>query len=331
MADRKRSDRHAIGGGTVVVIGGANIDVKARIAGDTVPATSNPGLSATLSAGGVGRNIAHNLARLGIATRLISIVGRDAEADRLLDETARAGVDVSQVKRGKAPTGLYSAVLDRTGELVIGVSAMAILDELTPADLQKRAAAIDQAAFIVADCNLRPDCLKWLLARATRRKIPILLEPVSVPKAAKLTPLLRTGLMLHTMTPNLMQLEALAGVPVGNMTRLRRATLALHDRGVANILVGLGPRGAALSCRDGEATLFQRIPAAMRTAQDVTGGGDALVAGYVAAIMRGTQPIGAAVFGQAAAGLAVASTTTVSAKIDPRRVMRAAAELARRM
>ncbi len=104
-----------IGGDTVVVIGGANIDVKARIAGTMVPATSNPGISATLSPGGVGRNIAHNLARLGIATRLISIVGRDAEGDRLLDETARAGVDVSRVKRGKAPTGLYSAVLDRTG------------------------------------------------------------------------------------------------------------------------------------------------------------------------------------------------------------------------
>ena len=113
MAGKKPGRRRALGG-AVVVIGGANIDVKARIAGTTVPATSNPGTSATLSAGGVGRNIAHNLARLGIQTRLISIVGRDPEGSRLLDETARAGVDVSQVRRGKAPTGLYSAVLDST-------------------------------------------------------------------------------------------------------------------------------------------------------------------------------------------------------------------------
>jgi pseudouridine kinase len=330
VAGKKPGRRRALGG-AVVVIGGANIDVKARIAGTTVPATSNPGTSATLSAGGVGRNIAHNLARLGIQTRLISIVGRDPEGSRLLDETARAGVDVSQVRRGKAPTGLYSAVLDSTGELVIGVSAMSILDELTPADLQKRADAIDRAAFVIADCNLRPDCLKWLLARTRRHKVPILIEPVSVPKAAKLTPLLRAGIRLHTMTPNLKQLEALAGAPLGTAARLRHAASALHDRGIENILVGLGPKGAALSCRSGEATLFQHIPAAMHAAQDVTGGGDALVAGYVAAIMGGTQPIGAAVFGQAAAGLAVASVNTVSAKIDPKRVMRAAAELARRM
>jgi pseudouridine kinase len=329
VAEKRERSRNI--GGTVVVIGGANIDVKARIAGSTVPATSNPGTSAALSAGGVGRNIAHNLARLGIDTHLISVVGRDREGDHLLDETARAGVDVSQVKRGKAPTGLYSAVLDHTGELVIGVSAMAILDELTPTDLQKRAATIDAATFVVADCNLRPDCLKWLLARAKRHKIPILLEPVSVPKTAKLTPLLRAGLRLHTMTPNLKQLEALTGAPLGSATRLRQATLSLHDLGIDNILVGLGPKGAALSCRNGEATLFQHVPAAMPVARDVTGGGDALVAGYVAAIMGGTQPIGAAVFGQAAAGLAVASVSSVSAKIDPKRVMRAAAELARRM
>jgi pseudouridine kinase len=320
-----------IGGGTVVVIGGANLDVKTRIAGATVPATSNPGTSATLSAGGVGRNIAHNLARLGIATRLISIVGRDPEGARLLDETARAGVDVSEVKRGKAATGLYNAVLDRAGELVIGVSAMTIFDELTPADLEKRAATIDRAAFLVADCNLRPDCLKWLLARAKRRKIPLLLEPVSVPKAAKLAPLLRGNLRLHTMTPNLKQIEALAGAALGTAARLRRAAMALHDRGVENILIGLGPKGAALSWRSGETTHFQHIPAAMRAPKDVTGGGDALVAGYVAAVMGGAQPIGAALFGQAAAGLAVASASTVSAKIDPKRVMRAAAQLARRM
>jgi pseudouridine kinase len=249
----------------------------------------------------------------------------------LLAETARAGVDVSGVKRGKAPTGLYSAVLDRRGELVIGVSAMAVLDEITPADLVKRATAIDGASFLVADCNLRPDCLQWLLARAKRRGIPILVEPVSVPKAAKLAPLLRGGLRLHTLTPNLKQIEALAGESLGNAARLRKAALALHDCGVENILIGLGPKGAALSSRNGEATVFQRIPPAVRAAADVTGGGDALVAGYVAAIVGGSPPIGAAVFGQAAAGLAVTSVMSVSAKIDPKRVMRAATALARRM
>src|SRR3954453_1197911 len=45
---------------SVVVVGGANMDVKARSARSAVPATSNPG-AASMAAGGVGRNIAENL------------------------------------------------------------------------------------------------------------------------------------------------------------------------------------------------------------------------------------------------------------------------------
>src|SRR3954453_12043452 len=42
---------------SVVVLGGANMDVKARSRSSIVTATSNPG-TAAMSAGGVGRNIA---------------------------------------------------------------------------------------------------------------------------------------------------------------------------------------------------------------------------------------------------------------------------------
>ena len=314
----------------VAVIGGANIDIKARISGRTVAATSNPA-EATLSVGGVGRNIAHNLAKLGIAARLISVVGDDVDGDRLLQETAKAGVDVSGVKRVRGSSGLYAAVLDHSGELVIGVSAMSVLEKFTAADLKRRAAAIDGAAFIIADCNLRPDCLRWLVARARARGISILLEPVSAPKAEKLLTLLRARAPIHTLTPNLHQLEVLARRKIAGPTDLRRSTNVLHDRGVAHVLVGMGAKGAALSLRRDEHTAFHRIPAAAAKARDVTGGGDALVAGYVAALIQGHSPLEAALFGQAAAGIAVAATATVSPRLNAKDVWRRAAMLRRRI
>lgn len=313
-----------------MVVGGANIDIKPRIAGRTIAATSNPG-SATVSIGGVGRNIAHNLAQLGIATRFIGIVGRDPEGDRLLEASAAAGVDVSGVKRAEGATGLYAAVLDQAGELVIGVSAMAILDNLRPADLRRRAAAIDGAGFVIADCNLRPDCLAWLLERTACRGIPLLIEPVSAPKAAKLAALLKSGLPLHTATPNLKQVEALAGRRVRSATDLKRAAAALHARGIVHLLIGLGPKGALLSSRLDGSLRRHRIPAAASGARDVTGGGDALVAGYVAALMRGYPARDAALLGQAAAGLAVATEATVNPATTFQLLERRAAALKRRM
>ncbi|MGQ7169018.1 PfkB family carbohydrate kinase, partial [Escherichia sp. R-CC3] len=44
-------------------------------------------------AGGVGRNIAHNLALLGRDVHLISAIGNDFYGETLLEETRRAGVN----------------------------------------------------------------------------------------------------------------------------------------------------------------------------------------------------------------------------------------------
>jgi pseudouridine kinase len=114
----------------VVVVGGANVDIKARSTAALVGATSNPGI-VVRTPGGVGRNVAENLARLGSRVALVSTVGSDPDGDWLLEETAAAGVDVSSVLRG-GRTGRYVALLDANGELVAGVSDMAATDALGP-------------------------------------------------------------------------------------------------------------------------------------------------------------------------------------------------------
>src|SRR6185295_5414330 len=117
--------------GTVVCIGGANIDIKCRIAGPTVMGSSNPG-AAALAPGGVARNIAHNLALLGVGAALVSVVGDDSFGARVIAATAAAGVDMRGVIRSAGATGSYHAILDAAGELILGVAAMGILERLTP-------------------------------------------------------------------------------------------------------------------------------------------------------------------------------------------------------
>lgn len=202
------------------MVGGANIDIKVAIKNATIMATSNPG-TATVSVGGVGRNIAHNLARLGTPTKLISAVGRDPEGERLLAETAAAGVDVSAVRRN-GTTGTYSAVLDRTGELLIGVSAMDVIDTLTQRALGRSRRAIEGAAFLIADCNLPRSSLQWLHQCAKQSGIPFLVEPVSAVKVEKLNAILRRGAAIHTVTPNLQQLAALTGRDLRSRRRRNR-------------------------------------------------------------------------------------------------------------
>jgi pseudouridine kinase len=328
-ANKARRDPKGRGAPFVVVVGGANIDIKVAIDGKVVPATSNPG-KAVVTSGGVGRNIAHNLARLGLAVRLISVVGRDAEGDRLLEETAAAGVDVTAVKRGRGNTGLYSAILDRGGELVIGVSAMDVIAELNKRDLEHNRTAIERAAFVVADCNLDPSTLGWLHRRTAESNVPFMIEPVSAVKAKKVLALLKRSRPIHTITPNLKQLEVLSGHAITGLASARRAAAALRSGPVSHVLVGLGPDGALLSSKiDGE-IVQHHVPAMRIRPKDVTGGGDALVAGYVSGIVRGRTPLEAVLLGQAAAAFAVESAETVSARMDFAAVLKRAGTLKRR-
>ena len=95
----------------MLVVGGAVLDTKVRTARAPVLGTSNPG-TASATVGGVGRNIAENLARLGRPTVLVAAVGDDPAGDTVLQRTAAAGVECRHVVVSPHPTGTYAAVLD---------------------------------------------------------------------------------------------------------------------------------------------------------------------------------------------------------------------------
>ena len=79
-----------------MVVGAINMDIRAELLTSTILKQPHP-CSVHCSAGGVGRNIAHNLALLGRDVHLISAIGNDFYGETLLEETRRAGVNVSKL------------------------------------------------------------------------------------------------------------------------------------------------------------------------------------------------------------------------------------------
>lgn len=289
---------------TIIVAGGANLDIKSRISGKTIPGTSNPGWTET-SAGGVGRNIAENLARLGAKVGLLTLIGEDSNGDRLRRSARAIGIDTSLMMRRKGSTGTYSATLGADGEMLIAVSDMSLLDGMKLGDITQHKEALSAADLLVADGNLPLPCLKALLQIGKRGEIPLVLEPVSVPKALRLKPLLQEGLPMAALTPNRDELAALTGLPVKNERDLTKAAQRLHDRNVAHVLVGLGAEGCFLSSLD-EGQHF--VPARRKSViEDVTGGGDAMVASLAFGLAKGLTALQAARAGQELAARVVRS------------------------
>ncbi len=303
----------------VVVVGGANMDVKARSTRDVVPATSNPG-TGSMAPGGVGRNIAENLARLGTRTHLVAAIGVDGLGDQVLAATSAAGVHVEHVRRSARATGTYTAVLDAAGELVVAVADMSATDELGPDQVAAARDLIAGAGLLVLDGNLAPATLAFALDLATTSGVRTVLEPVSVPKAAALAVLVGADRPLFAVTPNRDELTALTGLPAGSDPELLASAAALHARGVSHVWVRLGERGSLLSSTGGHTFL----DAVATTVQDVTGAGDAMLGAFCHALLRGDDAVAAAAYGHVAAALTVASTHTVRPDLTDRLVRAAA-------
>ena len=280
----------------VVVVGGANMDVVARTAAPLVPGTSNPGHT-RISPGGVGRNVAACVGLLGAPVRLVSAVGADAFGDEVLRVTAACGADVSAVRRVPGPTGTYTALLDDRGELLAAVSDMSAVDGM---ELERLHLA--DAALVVLDGNLAPAQAGRVVAAAADADVPLACDPVSVAKATRLAPLVTGALLL---TPNREELAAITGRPLGEW----RASVAdLHARDVQHVWLRQGAEGSWLCSRGAEPV---HLPAEPARVVDVTGAGDAMLAGWVAAWLHGASPLDAARVGHRAAAVTVASPHTV--------------------
>lgn len=288
----------------VLVVGGANVDIKGRASGPLTQGTSNPGL-VWKSPGGVGRNIATNLAVIGTSVAFVTAFGQDEEGEWLRLGLMQAGVDTSRCALlPSSRTSTYLAIVDERGELSVAVSAMQIMDALTPSRLREALQGMDDVAIICLDTNLPTESLDFVTSLAKDWGIPVVSEPVSVMKAKRLHQLLPR---LYAVTPNQDELAALAGMEISSTRDVYRAATRLVERGVKVVVTTRGAKGAVVTTVDGsfevEAMSIQPV--------DVTGAGDAFTAGFAAGLVRGLSPFEAAGYGNSLAARVVCSEQSV--------------------
>ena len=316
----------------VVVIGGSNIDLRGRPVGEVLEMyTSNPG-KINVSSGGVGRNIAHNLALLNVPVTLLSAVGDDREGIRNLEETGKAGVMMEQmIISGGHPTGIYMAILNEKGEMEVAISDMQVLEEITVEYLKSKTYLIKESKMVVIDTNIPEKSIEYVVDLCNKVKVPLLIEPVSVEKAKKLRKILdgsrkgkeRKRWVIDYITPNEDELYSILGAEVNRndnedrVVDLVEAVEKLKGKGVRNIIVTLGEKGIYASSgedsRGGqdEPGRGNFIASYKSEVVDVTGAGDALVAGLVYGIYKGYSLEVAARFSMAAAALTISTKEAV--------------------
>ena len=289
----------------LLIIGAASIDTKGR-ADQTIQAgTSTPG-SIRVSVGGVGRNIAENLARLGEPVVLLSAVGDDGSGRRILQQAAECDIDTSHmIVDSEHHTAAYLAVLDDTGNAVMSIDDMGINRRLiTPDFVYRRRSLFRDARMIVVDANLSTATLSTIFRMARRYGVPICADPTTASLAPRLCPHLPD---LTLVTPNAAEAEALCESPITDRESGLIAAHKLISLGVRIAIVTLGATGLiyATSQESGH------VPAVECEIVDFTGAGDALTAAVIFGLLN-DFPIDEAVrLGARAAALTLESRETV--------------------
>ena len=290
----------------VVVVGGANIDIEGQSQGPLLARDSNPG-RVRLSPGGVGRNMAHNAALLGLSVQLLTAFGRDAYARELQQSCRQWGIDISGAAvLPEERTSTYLFIAGPDGEMELAVSDMEIYEAFGPAQLRPQLARLQGAAAVAMDTNLTAETLAWL---AQTVEAPLFADPVSSKKAQRLRGVLPK---LHTFKPN--DIEAMHLTETETPEDAARALVAM---GMKRVFVSCGGNG--IIAAEGEQMIH--LPCEKTEIVNTTGGGDASMAALAWSFTQGLSLEQSARAALKAGAIAVSAEETIAPDMAPERLL----------
>lgn len=255
----------------IICIGAALVDELFHATETILNATTNDA-HVTKTAGGVARNIAHQLALLGVPVQLISVFGNDSDGNWLKQVCTEAGVQLDGSVTIEGLSGKYTGILDRDGSLYTAFLTNAAIQLISPSHLQQQRALLETAGYILADANVSVETMEWLLKFSKETAIPFIIEPVSVPPASKLKNIELEGLYL--VTPNEDELPVMCKHESVNT---RQQVDELLERGVEHIWLHNGIHGSSIVSKEKTVSLH----ASLVDVVDCTGAGDGSLSGFL--------------------------------------------------
>ncbi len=290
----------------IYILGGATVDISAQSYGELIPGDSNPG-RVRYSFGGVGHNIAANLALAGCPVSFITAFSDDAFGRQIRESCQALGMDLSlsQLIEG-VPSSVYAAVVDPRGEMNIAVADMELLSHFKVAKLTEVFASLKKDDLAVIDTNFTEEQIAGLIGVLHCR---IYADPISTTKAHKIVPFLSR---LEYFKPNLLEAEAISGLKCRGESDYQPLLKWFRDRGVRHIVISMAEKGLIAADEDG----YYHIGNIANKIVNTTGAGDAFMAGYMYGQYHGHGFVDCLRYSLAAAAIALESHQTVNLELD---------------
>ncbi|WP_370773259.1 carbohydrate kinase family protein [Clostridium sp.] len=256
----------------ILVLGASIVDIFGFCGRSYAQRDSIPG-HIKISFGGVCRNIAENLARVGVNTQFISTLGDDENGKSILEHSKKFGYNMenSLFLEGES-TPTYLAILNHQGEMESAVVDMESLNKMDETFVDEKHEVFENAEYTIVDSD-NPALLEYILKKY-QGKSKFILDPVSAKKAKKIRHLIK---YFHTIKPNRFETEALCGFKIETNDDLKKAGRFFIEQGVKNVFISLDADGIYYITSEGEEGTLACCEAI--EVKNVTGAGDSFVAG----------------------------------------------------
>ena len=291
----------------VTVIGGSNMDIQGFPNNPLVMYDSNPG-KVDISMGGVGRNIAENLSRLNVNTKLISAIGNDLYGNTILSECKNLNIDVNDcLVSDEYSTSIYVSILNNSKDMQLAISHMDIIEKLDESFIHSKHKSIDDSKAIVIDTNLSNEAIDFITR--TYSHLPIFVDTVSTAKCLKIKDILDRfeGIKL-----NKYEAETLSGIKIENLDDVKKSCEFFINKGIKNVFITLG--GDGVYCANTDKAVH--IPGVKINIVNATGAGDAFMSGIMYGFMNDLDLEETAKFSVGASILALSHKNTINPNLS---------------
>lgn len=257
----------------IAILGGTNQDVFAYAHQPIKVQDSNPGYL-KISHGGVGRNIAENLARLKLNPILTTAIGNDDIGKNIIKEGTKVGILFDPIWIKSTPS--YFAVIDKDKDMFVAVAAMDEVENIDINQIKNRLKDFNSADIIILDTNYSIEVLSLIFEHAL---VPIYVEAISTQKALKIKPFYDK---IQLLKLNLVEAETLSGIKAEAEINIKKIGHYFYEQGVKETVITLGHKGAYYF----DGLNHQFMTGKKIEIKNTTGAGDAFFAGVVYAKVK---------------------------------------------
>ena len=294
----------------IVVIGAVFVDVKGFPEDNYIPTGRNAGRVEFVH-GGVGRNVAEDIANVELRPRFVSLVDDNAEGEAVLKKLRNHKVNTDYVLSVPDGMGMWLAVFDNSGDLAGSISKRPDPSALVQLLEEKGDEIFADADSIVVEIDLDKEVVKQVFKYAEKyhKKVYAVVANMSIASQRRdflqstdcfVCNVLEAGILFVT---DFSQLS-----PEELCEELSRRVISAR---IPDVVVTMGSKGSVYADMQGNKGV---CPAETVQVRDTTGAGDAFCAGVAMGLTYGKTMPEALEIGTRLA----ASVITVSENVCPR-------------